>query len=227
MAERLLERIVTSALTNPLAMAVKAKVADAWWRLRGRTLRNPPLAGMPRSVLFVCKGNICRSPFAGYLAAALFERAGEPGVRCESAGFIASVDDSSPRAAVAAAAEFGVSLHVHKPTPLTAAMVERADLVVAMEAAHFLELRHRYPKSRDRVLLLPLYAPVSSVGRGYRRFNIADPYGKPREVFSDCYSHINTALHGLVSALQDRRTALDASRSAFPPERDGRRAGPS
>ena len=82
-------------------------------------------------VLFVCAGNICRSPFAEGLARRL---ATERGLDVEflSAGEIALDGDRCPVDAVAAAREHGVDLSPHRARRLTAAQESAVDRVVPL-----------------------------------------------------------------------------------------------
>jgi protein-tyrosine-phosphatase len=80
-------------------------------------------------VLFVCTGNICRSPFAEAVA----RRAG---LDVESAGLSAYEGAGPTDDALAVARELGYDLSSHRARPLTKEMLERADLVVGMTAAH-------------------------------------------------------------------------------------------
>jgi protein-tyrosine-phosphatase len=79
-------------------------------------------------VLFVCAGNICRSPFAEALARRL---AAERGLDVEfaSAGEIALDGDRCPPDAVAVAKEYGVDLSSHRARRLT---TDEADKVVPL-----------------------------------------------------------------------------------------------
>jgi protein-tyrosine-phosphatase len=79
-------------------------------------------------VLFVCAGNICRSPFAEGLARRL---AAERGLDVEfaSAGEIALDGDRCPPDAVAVAKEYGVELSSHRARRLT---TDDADKVVPL-----------------------------------------------------------------------------------------------
>ena len=79
-------------------------------------------------VLFVCAGNICRSPFAEGLARRL---AAERGLDVEfaSAGEIALDGDRCPPDAVAVAREYGVDLSSHRARRLT---TDKADKVVPL-----------------------------------------------------------------------------------------------
>src|SRR3989442_12759849 len=85
--------------------------------------------GLPASILFVCHGNICRSP----LAAALLRRAlSQKKVGVASAGFMGPGRPAPPEA-VAAAAHYGVDLSAHRSQLLTADRARGADLIVVMD----------------------------------------------------------------------------------------------
>jgi protein-tyrosine phosphatase len=198
------DRLVTALLTHPFALAVKRPLRDAWWTVRGRALRARPLSADTASLLFVCKGNICRSPFAAVLAADLLAKAGVDGVRCTSAGFAPSAERQSPAAAIDAARRSGVALDAHRAQPLTPALVGSADAIVVTEAAHVAELARRYPEAAGRIVLLPLFGSARRGRGGYARCNIADPYGKSPEVFTACYAHIADALGDLLGPLRAR-----------------------
>ena len=192
-------RFLHALLTHPVAMAVKRPLKNAWWRLRGRGLANPPMPGEVRSLLFVCLGNICRSPFAAARAEQLLHRAGLRSIRCASAGIQTNQANRSPREACGAAQAFGLNLETHSPTTLTRALIADHDLVVVMEAAQKELLEQRFGEFANRVLLLPL---LDGAGLpGYARFNIADPFGQPLAAFESCYARIDTALQQLVRAL--------------------------
>jgi protein-tyrosine phosphatase len=194
----LVERVLTRVLTHPATMAVKRVVRDARWARHGRGIERQTLPAGPRTLLFVCKGNICRSPFAERLTMQRLAAAGVEGIRCASAGFQVSRELRSPACAVEAARAFGIALDDHTATQLTPEIAASADLIVVHEVEHADLLRRRYPAVADRVVLLPLYGDGRR-GRGaYARYNIADPYGKSPEVFGRCYMHIADALDELI-----------------------------
>jgi protein-tyrosine-phosphatase len=82
-------------------------------------------------VLFVCAGNLCRSPFAEGLARL---RADERGLDVEfaSAGEIAYEGSQCPGDAVAAARRYGVDLTTHRARRLTREQEAAADEVVPL-----------------------------------------------------------------------------------------------
>jgi protein-tyrosine-phosphatase len=193
------DRVIRAVLTHPASMAVKTLVKDTWWRARGGAFRNPGLPREVRSILFVCQGNICRSPFAAARTAELLAAAGASHVRCLSAGIRATQAARPPHEACAAADAFGLSLRAHEPLQLTRELVCGVDMTVVVEAGQMAALRQEYPEAHARIFLLPLFDSMERPG--YRRFNIADPFGQAPEVFDDCYQRVDRAVRGLVAAI--------------------------
>lgn len=196
------ERTLTALLRHPAAMAAKRAVRNAVWRAKGRKLaRVAPLPADVRSVLFVCLGNICRSPFAEHRAAQLVTAAGGlAGLRSASAGISTRQAARVPTHGVEVAREhYGLSLESHRPLQLTAALMEAHDLVVVMEASQAVALRNAYPERADRVVLLPEFDPEPVTA--YERFHIEDPFLRPRAAFEACYRRIDRAVIRLVEAI--------------------------
>jgi len=182
--------LITAVLRHRVAMTVKRSIRDLVWSVRGRFVASPPPPGNPRTLLFVCKGNICRSAFAGE-----FARLRLPAdLRCLSAGFRAEAGVSSPTAALEAAERRGVSLRDHRATALTHALMDEADLVLVMEPWHVTELGARYPGHRSKILLLSSFDPDSSRQSTYERLHIDDPYGKSPETFDECFRRLERTI---------------------------------
>jgi protein-tyrosine phosphatase len=196
-----LDGLVARLLKVPLVRAALTACRAGWWRLRGSRLRAQPLRSPVRSILFVCKGNICRSPFAEYLCRQILAERCRLDIRCASAGIAADPREEVPAHAHAAAHARGVTLDGHRPTLLTDALVQSFDAVVVMEADQLAELRASYPSHRHRFALLALYLPDDCrPSAGYSRFNIADPYGKSGADFTTCYALVDAAVREFLSA---------------------------
>jgi protein-tyrosine phosphatase len=175
-----------------------ARVALA--RVRLAFMRNPPMPASVRSMMFVCKGNICRSPYAALRAERLVRELGLGPIRCFSSGLKPSQADASPPDAIAAAAARGYDLRTWRPLPLTDAAMGDADLVVVMETAHLDQVRERWPAYRDKTVLLPLFDDEPGLD-AWARLNIADPFDKGPEAFERCYARLDTALRALCARL--------------------------
>ena len=198
-----LDRRISGFLRSPAVMRVKHAARDAWWLLRGRRVPQPRLPEDVASILFVCKGNICRSPFAERLALRRLQERGRHDVRVASAGYHAAQAARPPAHAVDVAGGYGVALDEHRPLAVTRELLEAHAITVVFEVEHVERLAREFPAYRDRLVLLPLYA--ASARRGYARYNIADPFGRPRDSFSTCYAAIDGALAALIAALPARR----------------------
>lgn len=200
---RWFEAAVSAVLKHPVVIRVKAVVRDVTWRIAPPAVGNPPLPERVDAVIFVCLGNICRSPFAGLLAERRLTET--PGMQtvARSAGIKTTQSARSPREAVDAAAPYGVSLELHRPVTLSAELMAAHDLVVVMEAAQMEQLRRTYPQWAERIVLLPLFDPDAS---GYARYHIDDPFMQPPEAFAACYRRIDRAVTSLCRSLGGRMT---------------------
>jgi protein-tyrosine phosphatase len=197
------ERAVTAVVRHPVAMAVKGALRDLRWRLRRPELAAGDLPAPPLTLVFVCKGNICRSPFAARYAERRLRERGVAGVVCVSAGYAATQAAASPPHAIAAARAYGVDLSMHRPRAFAGADADVDASVVVMEAAHLDVLAGALGVPRSRLVLLPRFAPEALVGRGYRRDNIEDPFGRSLADFERCYAQTSAAVDGLVERLHD------------------------
>jgi protein-tyrosine-phosphatase len=145
----------------------------------------------PSSILFVCLGNICRSPYAARLLA---ERAG-PGLRSESAGFIGP-GRPPPEHAVAAAHARGIEHGDHRSRVLTPDMLAAADVVFIFDRHNARRVR-RTPQARhDRVFWLGDFEPTWMGRRA-----ILDPWGKPLEEFEGAFVRIERCVDEVLRTL--------------------------
>ncbi len=129
-------------------------------------------------LLFVCSGNICRSPFAEVLARDL---TGRGDVEFSSAGTFAIDGDPATATGVAVAGELGLDMRGHRATRLNAAVLRGSDLVYGMEQEHVIAAKAIDPGAR-----LELLSPDGAA--------IPDPYGGDRDDYRNCYALIREAL---------------------------------
>jgi len=184
-------------------MRLKQHLKDLFWWFRARRIRNPELPGSPRKLLFVCKGNICRSPFAGLLAERLFEEAGWTGMSCDSAGFRAKDGERPPREAQAAAMEEHIPLESRCAVALEENMIGEYDMVLVMEARQLDFFKSNFARFSRKAFLLPLFEQEAEGRYGsFERVNLADPYGGDIERFRATYQRIRRCLDGLLHELR-------------------------
>ena len=151
----------------------------------------------PRRVLFICHGNIIRSPMCEVLLRDIARRAGDDGLTVESAGLHARLGKAADPRAKAAAPEFGVSLDSHRATPLQSEAVERADLVFVMDWLNAAQFIARFPRSQSKVLLLGAFGRASAGEAPI----VADPYAQSDEAVIACYRRLDVAVRALASKI--------------------------
>ncbi len=104
-------------------------------------------------VLFVCTGNLCRSPSAALLLRQQLRDAGGAEVTVHSAGTVGA-DVGTPRPLVEEGRAFGIDLAAHVPRTVDPAMIQAADLVVGMTREHVRETVIAVPASFPRTFTL-------------------------------------------------------------------------
>jgi protein-tyrosine phosphatase len=151
------------------------------------------LPGRIRSMLFVCKGNVCRSPLAAaYFVAKLKEQGRSIEVR--SAGLETTPGKEAHPAAIVVARENNLSLQAHVTTPLTQELVDRADLILVMEFVHRSALLQKHPAAEGKVFQLGYFNNRLST-------EIADPFGGTTADFEICYRAIRRSCDNLLKYL--------------------------
>lgn len=186
-----------------LKKLIRDYLRGAWWRIYGKSFENPRMPTKPTSMLFICKGNICRSPFAEHMAQKLSkEKEYLDDVIYDSAGLEVETSEQPPFEAVAVAKGFGIDLNGHRSRRFDEHSADTTDLIVVMEASQFRSLRSLYPNLRKKVFLLSLFEKNGPEGKGYLKYNITDPYGKDTETFRSCYQRITLALVQMLKAMQ-------------------------
>jgi protein-tyrosine phosphatase len=157
----------------------------------------------PSSLLVICHGNICRSPFA---AAMLRARLAGTGACVESAGFFGP-GRRSPDTAIAAAWQWHQDLRPHRSRLLTLDLVRAMDLLIVMDATQRRDVCDRFGRHPRDVFLLGDLDP-----RPIRTRAIEDPIERPLAVYEEVYARIERCIATLAGVLRNR--ARPAVRSA-------------
>jgi protein-tyrosine phosphatase len=173
------------------------------------------MASEPVRVLFVCLGNICRSPTAEGVMRALVSREGlEGAIVVESAGTGAWHVGGPPDARAAEAARaHGVALDG------TARQVrpqdfEDFDYLVAMDRENLRALRSlaRGEEQRSKVRLLREFDPASAGGaEDAGDLDVPDPYYGGADGFDDVFELVRAACVGLLERLRDEAPVVRES----------------
>ena len=130
-------------------------------------------------ILFVCTGNVCRSPMAaGLLQQRLVEEGLDTQYEVDSTGVWALDEHPASENAVAVMAERGINISQHIARTITAQDMSAAALILVMSREHQETLRNTWPQYAWKVHRLS-----EMVGK---RKNVADPYRGPIEEYREC-----------------------------------------
>ncbi|HTW42233.1 MAG TPA: low molecular weight protein-tyrosine-phosphatase [Solirubrobacteraceae bacterium] len=155
----------------------------------------------PVRLLFVCLGNICRSPTAEGVMRALVHEAGlADEIQLESAGTGAWHVGSPPDARAAQAAqERGVTLE-GRARQVRPEDFADFDLLLAMDRENLSTLRTLAPGEQERakVRLLRDFDPASD-----GELDVPDPYYSAPGSFDEVFELVNAACQGLLQELRE------------------------
>jgi protein-tyrosine phosphatase len=138
-------------------------------------------------LVFICSGNICRSPYGEYMAKAAGLNSVSYGLRCRGG------DKADPRALHQASLS-GVSIQSHITTNISEYKLRKGDLFLVMEPRHLLELNASNVEY-DQVTIAPLW---SNKPTPY----LHDPFNTNDVFFSRC----ELVVEQCVSNIQIRMT---------------------
>jgi protein-tyrosine phosphatase len=153
-------------------------------------------------VLFVCLGNICRSPTAEGTMRALVREAGmEERIELDSAGTGSWHVGSSPdERATAAAAGRGIALE-GAARQVSVADFDDFNLMIAMDSANLSDLRALASddRQREKVRLLREFEPA---GAGSGDLDVPDPYYGPGDGFERVLDMVEASCRGLLAQIE-------------------------
>jgi protein-tyrosine-phosphatase len=190
------------------------------------------------TILFVCTGNICRSPLADVFMADRSRRLLGGAVRVRSAGIAAGRYVSAET--IETAREMGLDAETLRPTQVTPEMLRAADLIVTMTGDHKAEVLEMAPEVADKAFslkeltgLLASMSPLSPsterasvlarIAEAERRRGsdgeavlegVRDPLGLPMDVYREVAADIEAGVDALVLGLfgvEDRAEASGGS----------------
>lgn len=147
-------------------------------------------------VVFVCWGNICRSPIAEVVARQWFA---DEGVDADiSSAGVSDEEHGNPidRRAKQVLENAGYDVTGHRAHQITAAEIRDADLVVAAEQAHVERMRRMVPDAAN-LHLISEFDPAAEPGA-----NLPDPWYGDADGFLDTLDAIEAAMPGVVDAVR-------------------------
>jgi RpiB/LacA/LacB family sugar-phosphate isomerase len=149
-----------------------------------------------KTILFLCTGNVCRSPMAEGLFRHAVKGRGE--FRVLSAGIGAVDGDQPTHHSVQAMREIGIDISHQRSRALTTEMVRSADLILGMTHSHTDTVNLLYPAAAEKTFLLREFDETLEP---YEK-DISDPIGSPYHVYVDCRDQIEQGIATLLKFME-------------------------
>jgi len=138
-------------------------------------------------LVFVCSGNICRSPFGEYMAKAKGLNAVSYGLHCRGG-------DKADHRAIREADIRGVDMKGHVTTNISEYKLKKGDLVLVMEPQHLLQL-DELSVGYEQITLVPLWSDRPSPFLS-DPFNASDPFfSKCESIVEECVNNIHARMN--------------------------------
>ena len=148
-------------------------------------------------ILFVCRGNSCRSVMAGGLLPGLLPPDLKERLEIQSAGTGAFPGSCPFPETIRVMREVGIDVRSHPARLLTVSLVEESDMIIVMGKGHRNRVLELSPSAGERVFLLSQFG-----GKGDEE--IEDPLGRSTEAYRSCREVIRGHLLKLVEVLAER-----------------------
>jgi len=124
--------------------------------------------------LIVCTGNTCRSPMAASIMRLMVDQWPKIIGNVDSAGLGVTEHSAAKNSVLVMSREYNVDISRHNPQQLTQEIVDKADLILAMDSGAAMTIRNRY-NTKGNVMALSTF--------GLLRGSVPDPYGGSYELY--------------------------------------------
>ena len=150
-------------------------------------------------IVFVCTGNICRSPMAEGLLRHRWPESGEEALAVSSMGTHGLDQAPAQPFARQVCEAHGIDIAAHRSRPLVGDELRQADLVFCMEPAQQAFVQTFFPWLKDRIHLLAAWP-----GKPTRKSVIPDPMGAPLGAYEAAFDRIQRHIDRILPELTAR-----------------------
>ncbi len=144
-------------------------------------------------VMFVCTGNICRSPMAEGLLKNRIPIHMKDDIVVQSAGVGAWNGAPATELAIQVCKESQIDIADHQSQIIEPELIAGANLIFALDQGHYTALRHYFPQYMDHIYLLKKYK-----NRDHFNPDISDPINKSYEFYKNIFQEIDQEINRIL-----------------------------
>ena len=155
---------------------------------------------MAYTVLFICTGNICRSPMAEGLFRDLVKKNSSEFV-IQSAGVGAQNDLPPSENSVRAMHDIDIDITGQVSQMVTAELVKESHMIIGMTQGHSDMINLMFPEASEKTFILREFDQSIPVSER----DISDPIGGSYEVYLDCRDQIKEGIISLLNSIKQNK----------------------
>ena len=149
-----------------------------------------------KTILFICTGNVCRSPMAEGIFRHAVQNRGH--YRVLSAG-LGAIDGQPPSShAIQAVKELGIDISSQRSRMLRPELVDEADFILGMTHSHIDTILLLYPHAAEKTFLLREFDETLDMFEK----DISDPIGGSLQVYLNCRDQIEQGIASLLRFIE-------------------------
>ena len=152
---------------------------------------------MANTILFICTGNICRSPMAEGKFRHLVEQ-NKADLIVKSAGVGAQNGQPPSENAIRAMQDLEIDISSQRSQMLTAELASEADMIIGMTHGHVEMVNLMYPQAAEKTFLLRDFDDSLPL----HEREVADPLGGTLEIYRLCRDQISDGIDSLLNSIQ-------------------------
>ncbi len=152
---------------------------------------------MANTILFICTGNICRSPMAEGKFRHLVEQ-NKADLIVKSAGVGAQNGQPPSENAIRAMQDLEIDISPQRSQMLTAELASEADMIIGMTHGHVEMVNLMYPQAAEKTFLLRDFDDSLPL----HEREVADPLGGTLEIYRLCRDQISDGIDSLLNSIQ-------------------------